>query len=558
MYLPIIGLEIHIQLKTKSKMFCDCDNSGENQPPNTTVCPICMGFPGTLPVANKQAIEWTILMGLALNGEIAEFSKFDRKNYFYPDLPKGYQISQYDFPFVKNGHLFLSEFNEPNPAKQATQYSGEYNKKIRINRIHLEEDAAKLLHSQDKKYSLIDFNRSGTPLMEIVTEPDFRSPQETKIFLQELRLIARYQEVSSADMEKGHLRCDANISLMPIEELNIIDSNNLNEIDAKKFLDKLYPKTEIKNLNSFKAVERALEYEIKRQTKLWEQGNPPKQQTTRGWDENKEITVEQRTKEEAHDYRYFPEPDLPPIYIKEKNNITNEENEEIILEKIKLELRELPQQKRERFIKEYGFTIDEAKILTENRALSYYAEQVISELREWFFSLEENTEETQEKLWQENKEKLYKLTASWIINRLIKYLSKAKIKIPTCFPKAESEYWKKQSLKISPENFAELLCLIYKNKINQTNAQKVLEEMFNIGANPSDIIKEQKMEQVSDESELENLVKKIIENNPKIVEEYKNGKENVVQFLIGQVMKESKGKANPQIVIEIFKKTIDN
>jgi len=523
MFISVIGLEIHIQLKTKSKMFCGCDNSGENQSQNTTVCPICMGFPGALPVINKQAVEWTILMGMALNGEIAKFSKFDRKNYFYPDLPKGYQISQYDFPFVKNGYLIIPDSD----------------KKIRINRIHLEEDAAKLLHSENKKNSLIDFNRSSTPLMEIVTEPDFRTSQDAKNFLQELRLIARYQDISDADMEKGHLRCDVNISLMPTKELN--DNN----FDAVKFLNKLYPKTEIKNLNSFKAVERALEYEIKRQTKLWEQGNPPKEQTTRGWDENKGITVEQRTKEEAHDYRYFPEPDLPPLYIEEE-----------ILEKIKLKLRELPQQKRIRFIKEYGFTLDEAKILTENRALSYYAEQVISELREWFFSFDKIEEEQREKIWQENKEKMYKLTASWLINKLAKYLSEAKIKIQTNLSSLNQMLRKEQLFKISPENFAELLCLIYKNKINQTNGQKVLEEMFKTGADPSDIIKEQKLEQVSDESELENLAKKIIENNLKVVEEYKNGKESAMQFLIGQVMRESKGKANPQIAIMILKKIL--
>jgi aspartyl-tRNA(Asn)/glutamyl-tRNA(Gln) amidotransferase subunit B len=529
MFLPIIGLEIHIQLKTKSKMFCGCDNSGENQPPNTTVCPVCMGFPGALPVINKQAVEWTILMGMVLNGEIAKFSKFDRKNYFYPDLPKGYQISQYDFPFVKNGYLIISDSDSDSDS----------DKRIRLNRIHLEEDAAKLLHSQNKKYSLIDFNRSGTPLMEIVTEPDFRTPQDAKNFLQELRLIARYQNISDADMEKGHLRCDANISLIPSKELEN------NEIDAAKFLNKLYPKTEIKNLNSFKAVERALEYEIKRQTKLWKQGEIPKEQTTRGWDENKEITIEQRTKEEAHDYRYFPEPDLPPLYIEEKT-----------LKKIRLLLRELPQQKRIRFIKEYGFTIDEVKILTENRALSYYTEQVISELKEWFFSFDKIKEEQREEKWQENRGKMHKLTASWLINKLTKYLSEAKIKIPTCLSNTDQTFWKEQLLKISPENFAELLCLIYKNKINQTNGQKVLEEMFRTGSDPSDIIKEQKLEQMSDESELENLAKKIIKNNPKVVEEYKNGKENAMQFLIGQIMKESKGKANPQIVIEILKKKL--
>ena len=547
MYIPIIGLEIHIQLKTKSKMFCSCDNSGESQPPNTTICPVCMGFPGTLPVVNKQAIEWTILMGLALDGKIAHFSKFDRKNYFYPDLPKGYQISQFDAPLVDGGFL---EILDPE------QKLNEGLKKIRIHRIHLEEDAAKLLHFQNKKYSLIDFNRSSTPLMEIVTEPDFRTSQEAKIFLQELRLIARYQGISDADMEKGHLRCDANISLMPIKELEGVNENNF---DAGKFLNKLYPKTEIKNLNSFKAVERALEYEIKRQTKLWEQGNRPEQQTTRGWDENKGITVEQRTKEEAHDYRYFPEPDIPPFYIGENiNNVDDQiESDKIILSKIRLKLRELPQQKRKRFIKEYGVTADEAKILTENRALSYYTEQVISELRQWFFSFEKTKEEEIEKVWGENKEKLHKVAISWLINRLARHLSEAKIKIPVYISTLNQALWKEQSLKISPENFAELLCLIYKNKINQTNAQKVLEEMFKTGMDPLDIIKEQKLEQVSDELELENLIKRVIKNNPKIIEEYKNGKENVLQFLIGQTMRESKGKANPQIVMEIFKRLIN-
>jgi len=490
-YEAVIGLEIHVQLRTKSKMFCSCDNTGEDQAPNTTICPICTGQPGTLPVINQQAVDWAILIGLALNGEIAKFSKFDRKNYFYPDLPKGYQISQYDLPFVNGGYLEVGD------------------RKVKLTRIHLEEDAAKLIHKDGA--TLVDFNRGGTPLLEIVTEPDIKNPQEAKNFLQELKLIMRYQGVSSADMEKGHLRCDANISLRPEGE--------------KTF----YPKIEIKNLNSFKSVEKALEYEIKRQTKLWEDGKSPKKQETRGWDEVKEMTVEQRGKEEASDYRYFPEPDLPPLKIDEKR-----------IQKAKGNLRELPQQKRKRFINEYGFSLEEAKILTDDRDLSYYAEQVISELGAWLSTL--GLEGTKEEIWEKNKKKLNKLVANWIINRLLKLVSENNIEI--------------SKIKINPENFAEFIVLVYQNKISSKSAQQVLEKMLIKGGAPSHIIKEEGLEQVSNEGELTDIVEKTIKNNPQVVEDYKKGKSNALQFLIGKIMKETKGKANPQAIAKLLKEKI--
>ncbi len=378
-YIPIIGLEIHVQLKTKSKMFCACDNSGEDKSPNTTICPVCMGHPGVLPVPNKRAIEYAVLAALSLNCGILDFSKFDRKNYFYPDLPKGYQISQFDKPIGRQGYLEIS----PTPSLPLEKGEGKggsssalisalnqrqsASTKIRLARVHLEEDAAKLLHMAS---TYIDFNRSGTPLLEIVTEPDIRSPQEAKIFLQELRLIMRYLGITSADMEKGHLRVDANISLSPLGPISPIGP-----------IGPINPKTEIKNLNSFKAVERALEYEIIRQTKLFEKGKPPKYQSTRGWNETKGITEEQRIKEESHDYRYFPEPDTPPLNLIE------------FREMLKNKIPELPAAKRQRFQDEYGFNASDAKILTDDLHLANYTEKVISELYEWVKSQPEHEEE---------------------------------------------------------------------------------------------------------------------------------------------------------------------
>lgn len=497
---PVIGLEIHVQLKTKSKMFCSCDNTGENQPSNTTVCPICMGHPGTLPVANEQAIKFGVLAGLALNCQIPEKSKFDRKNYFYPDLPKAYQISQFDAPVAINGFL---EIEIPGAKKDERKTA-----KIKLTRAHLEEDAAKLQHSEDGKWSFVDYNRCGTPLLEIVTEPDFKTPLEAKIFLQELRLIMRYLRISDADMEKGHLRCDANISLhKPNEPFN--------------------PKTEIKNLNSFKSVERALEYEIKRQTELAKEGHLPKFQSTRGWNEKKGTTEEQRTKEEAHDYRYFPEPDLPPFE----------------LEKFKEKsiLPELPMAKRQRFIKEYDFSPSDSWTLTDDIYLADYTEQVVSELRAWLSSLPE-TEGTEEEIWEKNKNKMGKLVSGWLLSKLGGLMADNKISVRT--------------LKITPENFAEFLSLIYTNRLGSSAAMAVLTEMLLSGADPTHVMEDKKLGQMSDEKEIDKIVEKVIEYNPKQAAEYKNGKIQILQFLVGIVMKETEGRANPKIVADLLKEKL--
>lgn len=499
---PVIGLEIHVQLKTKSKMFCACDNSGENQPSNTTVCPICMGHPGVLPVANEQAIKFGVLAGLTLSCKIPARSKFDRKNYFYPDLPKAYQISQFDEPVAINGFLEIKISGAKENERKIA--------KIGITRAHLEEDAAKLQHSKDRKSSFVDYNRCGTPLLEIVTEPDFKSPLEAKIFLQELRLIMRYIGISDADMEKGHLRCDANISLRePNGPFN--------------------PKTEIKNLNSFKSVERALEYEIKRQTKLAEEGSVPKFQSTRGWNEKKGITEEQRTKEEARDYRYFPEPDLPPFELADfkKNSY----------------LPELPMNKRQRFVSEYNFSPSDARTLTDDIHLANYAERVVSELRAWLSTLTE-TEGSEEEIWEKNKNKIAKLVSGWLLSKLGGLMADNKISI--------------RALKITPENFAEFLSLIYTNRLGSSAAMTVLTNMILNGADPTHIMEDKKLGQMSDSNEIEKIAEKVIEYNPKQVAEYKSGKIQILQFLVGMVMKETEGRANPKIVAELLKEKLKN
>ncbi len=495
-YEAIIGLEIHVQLKTKSKMFCSCPNDGENKPPNTTICPICLGHPGVLPVPNKQAILFAIKAGLALNCEIAPSTKFDRKNYFYPDLPKAYQISQYDEPIAKNGFIEII-FNEKT------------SKKFRITRLHLEEDAAKNIHTQNNV--LIDFNRSGTPLIEIVTEPDFRTPEQAKLFLQELRAIMRYLKISDADMEKGHLRCDANISLRPKGNVQ------------------LYPKTEIKNLNSFKSVQRALEFEIKRQTKLWEQGNPPKKNTTRGWDEDKQITVEQRSKEDAEDYRYFPEPDIPRININQK-----------FIQQAKTQIPELPLAKRQRFYSQYSIPFYRLNQLVLDQNLSEYFENVISELENWIEDLSVRKKK-KDFSWEKDKESLIRLTVNWLLDKL-----------PHILEKLEIDF---ENLRITPENFAELLSLLYKKAINKQTALKILEKMADPkfdDQDPSHIMERFGLAQIDNKAELEKLVQKIIQENPKQVEQFKQGKQEILNYLLGQVMKQSQGKANPILVKEIL------
>lgn len=502
---PVIGLETHVQLKTKSKMFCSCDNAGENKPANTTVCPVCMGHPGVLPVANRTAIEWSVKSALAINCNIPKISKFDRKSYFYPDLPKAYQISQYDQPIGSNGFLEVK-------TKEGTH-------KIRINRLHLEEDAAKNFHAADGKHTLIDYNRSSTPLMEIVSEPDIRSAAEAKAYLQELRLIMRYLGVSDADMEKGHLRCDANISL----------TDQQGEIDIKK----LKPKTEIKNLNSFKAVERALEYEIKRQTKLWEEGKIPDTETTRGWDENKGITEEQRGKEGAADYRYFPDPDLPPI------NFNPNSPGAIDVEKIKNALPELPAAKRQRFIDEYGMSPENIQTLTSDLTLANFFENSISELRSWLLA-HGDTHGTEDEVWDQGKTKLAKLTANWLTNKLLGVLVKEK----------------KELKSVTPENFAEFITMLFQNKINSTVGLTLLEKMVTTGGDPSSIIEEQGLQGSQDSGEIAKIVDQIITANPDQVQQYKAGKTTVIQYFIGQLMKQTKGQANPEQAKELFEEKL--
>jgi len=483
-YRPTIGLEIHIELKTRSKMFCSCKNDPNEKRANFNICPVCLGHPGTLPVINKEAVRKTIKTGLALNCKISKESKFDRKNYFYPDLPKGYQISQYDKPLCKEGFLKIDD------------------KKIRITRIHLEEDTGKLLHSEGN-YSLVDFNRAGIPLMELVTEPDLTSPQQARKFAQELRLILRYLGVSDADMEKGQMRVEANVSLSKDKKLGT--------------------KVEIKNLNSFRSVEKALEYEIERQAALLDSGGEIVQET-RGWDEKKERTVSQREKEQAHDYRYFPEPDLPTLYFDKE-----------FIEEIRAEIPELPQEKRERFAKEYKLDEKTIEIFVQNKDLSEYFEKVMSELRNWI------KEEEQKKSVGENEyRKLAKVASNYIISDLQGLINLSS--------------FEEDKFPITPENFAEFVKLIYKGEISSKIAKTVLQEMFKTGADPSHIIKDKGLTQLTDERELERIVKEVISNNPEPVEDYKKGKEAALQFLIGQVMSATRGRANPGIVNKLLRK----
>ncbi|RMD51408.1 Asp-tRNA(Asn)/Glu-tRNA(Gln) amidotransferase subunit GatB, partial [Candidatus Parcubacteria bacterium] len=431
----VIGLETHIQLKTKTKLFCSCGAHGEGEKPNTNICPVCLGHPGVLPVPNEQAVRWSILLGLALNGAIADFSKFDRKNYFYPDLPKAYQISQFDLPIMENGFVVLDVPGEAEPVK------------IRIERLHLEEDAAKNIHGEDGN-TYIDFNRGGTPLCEIVTKPDIRSAAQAKAYLQYLRLLARTLQISDADMEKGHLRCDVNISLREVDENGI------------PIEDKLHPKTEIKNVNSFKAVERAIEYEIKRQTKLWEMNTPPAETTTRGWNDAKGMTVEQRSKEGFADYRYFPEPDIPPMQLKE------------LAEEIKGQMPELPQAKLERFITEYGFKKSDAQQIIDDPALADFTENAMSELTAWRQADPNFDSETA----QEQSRKLAKLFSSWLLNKLMGLMAERKISVKT--------------MKITAENFAEFITMIAEGKITGAKGLEILSKMLDSGGDPSHIAEE--------------------------------------------------------------------
>ena len=476
-YYPKIGLEIHIELKTRSKMFCSCKNDPHEKHPNINICPVCLGHPGTLPVINREAVRKTIKTGLALNCEISRHTFFERKNYFYPDLPKGYQISQYQTPLCKNGFLEIE------------------GKKIRIQRIHLEEDTGRLIH--EKECSLVDFNRAGIPLLELVTEPEIESPKEARKFAEELQLILRYLDVSDADMEKGEMRVEANVSLS--EQKDILGT-----------------KVEIKNLNSFKAVEKALEYEIERQKKILESGKKVIQET-RGWDPAREITFPQREKEEAQDYRYFPEPDLPPLEISEE-----------MIEKIRAEIPELPQQKRKRLKREYGLDEKAIEIFVKDKDFGEYFEKVVSEFVP--------------NLPKEKLSKLIKLATNYLTTDLLGLLKGASVK--------------GEDFLITPENFAEFISLIEEGKISSKIAKIVLEEMFKTGADPSQIIEEKGLVLITNEKEIEKIAHQVVSENQKAVSDFKRGKEAALQFLIGQVMAKTKGKANPKLAREILLKIL--
>jgi aspartyl-tRNA(Asn)/glutamyl-tRNA(Gln) amidotransferase subunit B len=523
-YKPTIGMEIHVELKTTTKMFCGCLNeqgkvgvmlnnvnnsaplSGANGTlsvqPNKNVCPICLGHPGTLPVPNKKAIESVIKAGLALNCKIAEKSKFDRKQYFYPDLPKGYQISQFDQPLCEHGELETSQ--------------GE----VGITRIHLEEDTGKLSHVKDG--SLVDYNRAGIPLMELVSEPDIKSGEQAKEFCQELQAIFRELGIADANMEKGQMRCEVNVSVSDT--------------------DKFGTKVEIKNLNSFKVVEKAINYEIKRQTKALESGEEIVQET-RGWDDNKSLTFSQRIKEGSADYRYFPEPDIPPIKLKikkSKNQKIKDNNESlpdefIDIEKLKQELPELPKNKRERFKKEYGFKNQDAKLLASIPELADYSEQVVSELKTWLVDCGE-FEGTAEEIWESKKEKIIKLVSGWLINKLGGILTARKLNYI--------------DNKITAENFAEFITMILTGKVSSKNANLLLEKMFETGGDPSNILQDEGLK--SEEIDLDKIITEIINKNPDQVAQFKSGKTAILKFLIGQVMKESKGQADPKEAEDLF------
>lgn len=475
-----------MELKTDSKMFCDSKNGlGLEKEPNVNICPICTGQPGTLPVPNRQAIELVQMAGLALDCNLREVSKFDRKNYFYPDLPKGYQISQYDQPLCEKGKITID------------------GKEVGITRIHLEEDTGKLIHPKGEKYSLFDYNRAGVPLMELVTEPDIESGKEARLFCQKLQQIFRYLEISEADMEKGHMRCEVNISLY------------------KKGEEKLSgTKVEIKNLNSFRVVEKSIDYEIQRQTEELENGKKIIQET-RGWDENRGETVSQREKESAHDYRYFPEPDIPTL------RFTPE-----YFEILKRKLPELPEAKEKRFIEEYNLSRENVDVIVGDKNLADYFEHVVSEVKEKMKCGELAIDE----------KKCVKLAANYMVSELQKHLVEHKETI--------------RDIKITPENYAELVGFVAEGKIGSTAVQTVLEEMYRTGGDPSQIIEEKNLLQVSDEKHLEEIVDKVLGEHTKSAEDYKSGKENALQFLVGQVMKASRGKANPQIAEKILKKRL--
>jgi len=530
-YQPVIGLEIHTELKTRSKMFCFCKNDPDEKRPNFNVCPICMAHPGTLPVMNKEAIRKVIKTGLALGCRIPEESKFDRKNYFYPDLPKGYQISQYDMPFCKDGYLEIPIIKK-NTASENSQFpipnfqsnlksKAPKTKKIRIRRVHLEEDTGRLIHPEKADYSLVDFNRAGVPLMELVTEPDISSGREARKFAEDLKLILKYLGVSDADMEKGQLRVEVNISLQ--RKSQVPNPKSQKNSKSQNQNSKLGTKVEIKNLNSFRAVEDAIEYEIERQSQILDKKGKIVQET-RGWNGERGETFSQREKEEAHDYRYFPEPDLPTIFLAPE-----------YVREIKSEITELPNQKRKRMAEEYGLDEKSAEVFVDNKDLSEYFEKVASELREWA-GVEKGVG-----LKDKEFKKVAKIASNYLVTDVQGMVGGSFVE---------------NNFKITPENFAEFIVLVKGGKITSKTAKEILVEMAKTGIDPSHIVEEKGLAQVTDEGEIEEIIKEVIAKNPKPAGDYRSGKQNALQFLAGKVMAATRGRAKPEIVQKLLKKIL--
>ncbi|PZC46617.1 MAG: aspartyl-tRNA(Asn)/glutamyl-tRNA(Gln) amidotransferase subunit B [Chloroflexi bacterium] len=483
---PVIGLEVHVQLQTRSKMFCGCDSDYQNASPNEHVCPVCLGLPGALPVINKAAVEMVIKAGLALHSDIAEYTKFDRKNYPYPDLMKGYQISQFDLPICVGGYLDIQTDGEP--------------RRIHMTRVHLEEDAAKLLHRPNDAsggHTLVDVNRAGSALMEMVGEPDIRTPDEARAFLVQLRAILRYIGVSAANMEEGNLRCDANVSVRP------------------KGSDQMNSKVEVKNMNSFRAVQRALVYEIDRQTRLMKEGQPIAQET-RGWVEDRGVTVSQRSKEQAHDYRYFPEPDLPPLIIGRD-----------WVEQLRSQLPELPEAKQQRFAQQYGLSPYDSDLLTTSK-----------EIADWFEAVVATKAADGEALGQRAK-----AASNWILGELTRLLNATGKEL--------------SDIPMQPQHLSELLDLLDDRTLSTSMAKDVFEDVFNTGRTPSEVVKEKGFTQVADADSLSPMAAEAIASNPKAVEDYMAGRDTAVKFLVGQVMKLSRGQANPSLAEELLRARLE-
>ena len=472
-YEAVIGLEVHVQARTQSKMFCSCANRFGAEP-NTLVCPVCMGYPGVMPAPNREAIRKIVTAGLMCSCDIQRKSKFDRKSYFYPDMPKNYQLTQYDMPFCLHGKVHIS----------GTGFSGEElpDKDIRLTRIHLEEDVAKLTHFGT--HSGVDFNRAGVPLMEIVSEPDMRSPDEAYAYLTSLKQIIQYADISDCDMEKGQMRCDVNISI------------------RERGSEKFGTKVELKNLNSFRAVHRAIAYEMKRQILILSEGGTIEQET-RGWNDDVGDSYSMRGKENAHDYRYFPEPDLLPVEFTDAD-----------IEEFKRHLPELPSARRQRFIEQYQVTAYDAQVLTQEKPCADYFEAAAS------------------------RSQAPKLVANWIVGDLMRELSESGHTFADC--------------PLPPENLAEMVDLIHKGTINGKIGKTVFPEMFTTGKKAADIIKEKGLVQVSDEGAILKFIEDAIAANPAQVQQYREGRKNVLQFFVGQVMKASRGKANPQTVQKLL------